>query len=99
LRPHIKEYRIPAITVLVALGIALWPGILSPLAQAYVRLCDYFLRNLPPVLHHHPPYVVARVLPIVALLISAITYAVARQVVRQRRPAAAFAVKTRPAGK
>ncbi len=41
LRPHIQEYRVPGLTVLVALGIALWPGILGPLAQAYVRLCDY----------------------------------------------------------
>ncbi len=86
------RYRVAVVAVIAALSLAMWPGLLTPIAQTYTRFCARYLAHVP-FFHHLPPYAITTILVGLAAMMLTAAYLVGRQLIGQRqleRRAAAY---------
>lgn len=80
----LRRYRIAIISSIVAISLAVWPALLTPVAQIYVRFCVRYLATAP-FFHHLPPYAGAILLVGSATMALTATFLLVRQVRGQSR--------------
>ena len=91
----VAQYRGAAAAVIVALGLAVWPVALTPIAQRYARFCAHYLASLP-FLPQLSPYAAVPLLAGLGAMALTAAVLLARQLAGQHRLAHAAAARRVP---
>ncbi len=93
----LRRYHNAVAAVILALSLAAWPGLLTPIAQPYTGFCARYLAHVP-FFHHLPPYAITTILVGLAAMALTAAYLVARQIFGQQQLAHRAAARRCPDG-